>query len=398
MANVVRGPIFVRTWTKKLGRGAQADLYVNRLPLLNPQGQGSAIGGSTAGDPAFQHTAFQNDTFQVSVNSSFIAFAFPVWNDGQREIRPARAVKLGRGAQIEFRQPTPLAIISNADTAASATGDAIASGDGNSLADAAGAASGDAIVSGGGAFDAYPFSNFRDEQLARYPGRAVKLGRGSQVEFGQPLPVRHLNSRDADGAAVGDAIASAGGDAAKDIAGTAAGDAIASATSDSIFFDFSVWSENVLRRGANRAVKLGRGAQIEFQTPLPIHFPTAPAADGAGSAIGDATASAGGEGVFDAVGSASGDSSATAIGAIHRRVKVISTRPTAKRGRSGVAMLGVSKGVSSSVRAATGFVIPPRGASGDGFQVGAFLDKAFQTSGFDRISGTSPRSVTEVTP
>lgn len=387
MANVTRGPLYIRPSTHRgKWRGAQLELKTP-LPiaiLSNRDGAGSVSGEGYAGTSgAFQHDAFQNDAFQPGINADSIVFPFATRNDGQREIRPARAVKLGRGAQVEFQNPTPLRIINNrdgdgvasgdaiasatatsiADSVGAASGDAITSATGDSLADAAGAASGDANASAVGDSTAFSFSEWTELLLRRGPGKAVKLGRGAQIEFQSPITLTGVqvsfgdapgsaigdavaiatgdSLADAVGAATGDAIASATGDALSDASGAATGDAIAAATGDSTAFDFSVWAEVLLRRQTGKLPKLGRGPQIDVQVPTPIRAftPIASFADADGLAIGDATASAEGYGLgYDAGdGEAFGDSTAFGFSDARRRaVKVIHSREVSARIRTSV--------------------------------------------------------------
>ncbi len=216
-----------------------------------------------------------------------------------------------RGAQLEFQSPTPLrsAIAVTIDGDGSAIGDAIASAEGT------GTQAWDEATANPAAVERAP--------LAIRPRKKVSLGRGAQVEFQTPLPIRApaaVNNQDGAGAASGDAIASADftalgdfagaatGDAIAsgtftalgDFSGSASGDAVASAAGDSSVFSFSaIWSENLLRRGPNKAPKLGRGAQYEFQVPLQIRAPSV--SDGAGAAIGDSIVTAIGDYTFDGI-------------------------------------------------------------------------------------------------
>ncbi len=298
----------------KLGRGAQIEFQTS-LPIRaftpavnNQDGAGSAVGDAIAGPSGGFSCAFDPNSFDASCNGDSTVFPFAVWEELEQRRGPNRAVKLGRGAQIEFHVPTPLTPANGdaigtaqgdaiaaatgeslADAAASATGDAIVSATGAPLADADAAATGDAIASAMGTSDSYPFANWKELLYRRGPNRAVKLGRGAQIEFKTPLPIGIISNQDAASSAIGDANAAATGDSLFDGAGSASGDAIVSGASDKTQFDFSVWTELLLRKQHGKLPKLGRGAQIEFQTPLVtlVKFFT-----GDGTAIGDATASA----------------------------------------------------------------------------------------------------------
>lgn len=282
-----------------LGRGGQLDIRQS-FPLTAPivsfgDGDGSASGDATASGSFdaladFAGSASGDATASGSLNAlgdfsgsasgdatasaedGSITFPFSVWEELLNRRGSNRATKLGRGAQVEFKQPLPLAILNNQDGTGSASGDATASGTLDALADFAGSASGDATASG--TIDA----------LA-----------------------------DQTGSASGDAIASGSLNALADQTGTATGDATASAEGDQIVFPFSVWEELKERRGPSRAVKLGRGSQVEFAKPLPLTIPVV-SSDGTGAASGDATASGELDALADFAGTATGDAIASADG------------------------------------------------------------------------------------
>lgn len=432
--------VWTETWLRrgpskavKLGRGAQVE-FGQPLTLETQSYRvtdGTATGDATAdatGAPLADGDGAASGDATASATGDSTVFPFDVWKD-TRQIRVARAVKLGRGAQIEFQSPITLTgpQATFGDGAGAATGDAIASGDGNSLADGVASASGDATASATGDSTVFPFDVWKDTRQIRV-AKAVKLGRGSQVEFGQPLPCGTQSIRTTDGTATGDAIASATGDSLADSVATATGDATASASSDPIIFPFDVWKDSRQIRVA-KSPKLGRGAQIEFQVGLPILF--ANASQGAGTAQGDANASAVdgsiyfpfatweesknrrgpsravklGRGaqiefqtafplqalVFDGVGSAIGDAEAGALGRVLRRVHTIQTTQIGRRTKT-VVSPDTAIATEGGPRSTTD-VGKPKPTSG------VFDDNVFDPNVFDASAGvTMLNAVTNVRP
>jgi hypothetical protein len=187
-------------------------------------------------------------------------------------IRPGKAVKLGRGSQLEFGRPVPVsavAPVNNQDGAGAASGDATVDGALNALGDFAGAASGDAIASG--ALNA--------------------LG-------------------DFAGSAIGDAIASGSLNAFSDAVGAATGDATASGVITARYdFPLSATCHLLTSQGARRKQRL---VNLEVQRPTPITAVTpAVNSDGVGNASGDANADGVLSALGDFAGAASGDSIAS---------------------------------------------------------------------------------------
>jgi hypothetical protein len=179
-------------------------------------------------------------------------------------------IRRGRGSQFEFQSPLPIRIIHNRDGAGDASGDSTVSGALDAFGDFAGSAIGDATASG--ALDA--FGDFA-------------------------------------GAASGDATASGALDAFGDFAGAATGDAIAAAEGDyTVAADvLTVPFYRSIERGTKRT--LGRGPQFAIEVPLTLRAPGDNFQDGAGSAIGDATASGALDAFGDFSGSAIGDATAS---------------------------------------------------------------------------------------
>jgi hypothetical protein len=235
------------------------------------------------------------------------------------------------------------------DFAGAASGDAIASGGLNALGDFAGAASGDSTADGviTGRYD-YPLSatyHLLTQQGSRRKQREI-------VEKQRPLPIAIINRLDGDGAAIGDstvsggldalasfdgaasgdstvsgtldafgdfagsaigdAIASGGLDAFADFAGAVSGDSTASAEATARYdFPLSATCHLLTQQGARRKQR----EIIERSRPIPITAIVAAVdGDGAGSAIGDSTASGDLDAFADFAGSAIGD--ATASGAL----------------------------------------------------------------------------------
>ncbi len=179
-----------------------------------------------------------------------------------------KLVKLGRGSQVEFQQPITLAPppASFGDGAGSSIGDAIASAVGDSLTQA--------------------IAQTRSVER----GAKRTLGRGPQVEFQKPTTLNAPVISFGDGA------------------GSAIGDAVASAQADTLIQ--AIAQTRSVERGTKRI--LGRGPQIEFQAPTPLRVTVASFGDGAGAATGDAIAAAGFDALGDFAGAASGDAIASA--------------------------------------------------------------------------------------
>jgi hypothetical protein len=181
--------------------------------------------------------------------------------------------------------------------------------------------------------------------LAIRPGKAEGLGRGAQLEFQAPTPLRAVapvDFEDGDGAASGDSTASGGLDALADFAGAASGDATAAGALDA-FGDFAgAASGDATASGGLNALADFAGAAsgdstadgtitgrydfplsatfhlltqqgarrkqrpvIEKYRPLPIAIINR--VDGDGSAIGDSTASGALDALASFAGAASGD-------------------------------------------------------------------------------------------
>jgi hypothetical protein len=189
-----------------------------------------------------------------------------------RSVERGHKSTLGRGPQIEYQSPTPLrtAPVNNQDGVGAASGDAAADGTLDAFGDFAGSAIGDAIASG--ALEA--FGDFA-------------------------------------GSAIGDSIASGTLDAFGDFVGDATGDAIADAVGEALAARLPVGAHLLLDKNYLDPQR-GRGEQLEITVSLPVLTSTpAVESDGAGSAIGDATADGALAALGDFAGAASGDSTAS---------------------------------------------------------------------------------------
>jgi hypothetical protein len=116
--------------------------------------------------------------------------------------------------------------------------------------------------------------------------RSRALGRGAQFEYQVPITIRQPVVEvfeDTAGSAIGDSTAAAEG-------------------AGGVYLPLS----RSVERGSKRT--LGRGPQVEFQTPLPNRQPVvASFGDGAGAASGDSTADGALDALADFAGAASGD-------------------------------------------------------------------------------------------
>lgn len=342
--------------------------------------QGDAIASATGESLADATASASGDaTASAAGDSTVFPFAHQQVFDVARRAR--RIVTLE-----QWQNPT-LIVRYNQDTTGTATGDAIASGEGNSLFDATASATGDANASAAGDSTVFPFAHQSQFDIVQRARRIVTL------EQWQTLPnLRNQVSTNADGSAIGDANASAVGESLADASGSASGDAIASASDGSTFFPFAhhniietvsrarrivtleQWQNPTLlglRRNsdadgaasgdatasaegsstvfpfsrkyafdivqrAKRIVTLEQWQTLATKTVVAFSQADGTAtgdssasaegsslADAVGSAIGDAVASGALEGIFDAVGSAQGDSDASAVGRRSKRVKLV---------------------------------------------------------------------------
>ncbi len=280
----------------------------------NSDGAGTAAGDAIASaEGTSLADATATATGDATASGAGDSTVFPFAHQSQFDVvrRAKRIVTLEqwqtlatlRGPQASF-----------GDSDGTATGDAIASAVGISDADASGAASGDATASASDGSTFFPFAHQSQFDVVRRARRIVTI-----EQWQNPTLLGLRRNSDADGAASGDATASASG--ASDVFPFA---------KEQIFWAWprrhsrglcllETW-QNVLAAHTTVAFSQADGTAIGDAN---ASAEGASLASGVGAASGDAIASGAGEAVIDAAGTAQGGSEATAVGRRSKRVKLV---------------------------------------------------------------------------